>query len=274
VNSLPTPSPSADDAAHSSRGTDHGRKCVMITGGARRVGASIAHSFARAGCDLVLTYRTSDDAAKTLAASLAASYRVSVRTLPLDLNDPQAVEAFGQQLAASLPRLDVLVHNAAVYAPTPLSDVSAEDALHAYRVNALAPLLLSKHLAPRLAEAQSRAGASGAIVALLDIHAIGRPRSGFAAYAMSKAALHEMVRSLAKELAPSVRVNGVAPGVVDWPQHGDESQAAFQHAYLARVPLNRPGTPDDAAEAVRWLALDALYTTGEVIRIDGGRAIA
>ncbi|MBC7771473.1 MAG: SDR family oxidoreductase, partial [Pyrinomonadaceae bacterium] len=243
-----------------------------ITGGVRRVGLATAHSFARAGCDLVLTYRTSEAAAKDASAHIASLYKVDVAINFLDLNDLQAVEAFGSEQATTLPRLDVLVHNASVYTPSPLPLLSGEEALRAYRVNALAPLLLSKHLAPRLSES-GRRGGSGAIVAVLDIHAMGNTRSGYSAYTMSKAALHEMVRSLARELAPHVRVNGVAPGVVAWPEQGDESGAQMQAAYLARVPVKRAGTPEDAAEAVRWLALDAKYTTGEVVRVDGGRGI-
>jgi pteridine reductase len=109
---------------------------------------------------------------------------------------------------------------------------------------------------------------------MCDIHAMGRPRKGFAPYSMSKAALAEMVRSLARELAPEVRVTGVAPGVVAWPEEGFESDPAAQAAYLRRVPLGRSGTPQEAAEAVRWLAMDATYVTGLVLPLDGGRRLA
>jgi pteridine reductase len=233
-----------------------------------------AWAFAKAGCDLVLTYRTSDAAAREVSKRIASKHGVDVSILPLDLGDLRAVEDFGREQAKVLSRLDVLVHNASVYAATPLGSLSVEDALSVYRVNALAPLLLTKHLAPRLTEAgREGGGASGAIVAMLDIHAISIPRGGYSAYAMSKAALHQMVLTLSKELAPHVRVNGVAPGVVAWPEHGDESDTKMQEAYLSKVPLKRAGTPEDAAEVVRWLALDAKYTTGEVIRVDGGRAL-
>jgi pteridine reductase len=109
---------------------------------------------------------------------------------------------------------------------------------------------------------------------MVDMHALGRPRMGMSAYAMSKAALVEMVRSLARELAPAVRVNGVAPGVVAWPESGYEADRAMQQRYLERVPMKRAGTPEDAAGAVRWLALEAPYVTGEIIRVDGGRWLA
>jgi pteridine reductase len=113
------------------------------------------------------------------------------------------------------------------------------------------------------------------MVAMCDIHALGEhglPRSHeYLAYAMSKAALAEMVRSLARELAPRVRVNAVAPGVAAWPESGRESDKAAQQAYLSKVPLARAGTPEECAEVVRWLALEATYLTGEIIRFDGGR---
>ncbi len=113
----------------------------------------------------------------------------------------------------------------------------------------------------------------GAVVAMADIHAMGLPRPAFSAYAMSKAALVEMVRSLARELAPRVRVNGVAPGVVAWPEQGYESESGAQAAYLKRVPLARAGAPEEAAAAVAWLAMDATYVTGQILRLDGGRSL-
>ncbi len=175
-------------------------------------------------------------------------------------------------LAELRPRWDVLVHNASVYEPSPLADVTAQRVLHDYTVNALAPLLLTRALAPALARSTLPGG--GAVVAMADIHAMGRPRKDFASYSMSKAALVEMVRSLSRDLAPGVRVNAIAPGVVAWPEEGHESDDAAQRAYVKRVPLGRAGTPEDAAKAVRWLALEASYVTGEVVRIDGGRWLA
>ncbi|MBZ0173377.1 MAG: SDR family oxidoreductase, partial [Phycisphaerales bacterium] len=135
----------------------------------------------------------------------------------------------------------------------------------------LSPLALSAALAGALAS--SPLPGRGAIVAMLDIHAEGLPRAGHAAYAMSKAALGAMVRSLAVDLAPSVRVNGVAPGVVAWPEVGPEADPTMQERYLSQVPLGRAGAPQDAAGAVAFLALDAAYTTGHVLRVDGGRSL-
>lgn len=247
------------------------RPVALVTGGARRVGLATAEALARRGFHVVVTFRTSRDEALGAVARFA-SLGGSGAAERLDLDDLDAVEAVGRGLARSLTRLDVLVHNASVYAPSPLDQTDAATLLRNYRANAAAPLLLTKHLAPLLARSPRPGG--GAVVAMGDMHVLGRPRKDFAAYAMSKAALVEMVRSLARDLAPRVRVNAVAPGVVAFPETGYESDAAMQEAYVRRVPLQRSGTPEDAAEAVRWLAMDAHYVTGEVLRLDGGRWLA
>jgi pteridine reductase len=245
---------------------DGAQPIAIVTGGAKRVGRAICDELSRAGCAIVLTYNTSEDKAQRAARDLGG------RAVQLDLNNPGEVARVGAALASELPRVDILVHNASVYGPTPLDALTADDAMRHYRVNALAPALLTAALAPKLRASTLPSG--GAVIAMCDIHAMGRPRKDFLGYSMSKAALVEMVRTLARDLAPTVRVNGVAPGVVAWPEEGYESDRAAQEAYLKRVPLQRAGTPDDAAGAVRWLALEAGYITGEVIRLDGGRWLA
>lgn len=244
---------------------------ALITGGARRVGAAIAEALANAGFDLLLTRRNSGEQADALAERLRASGR-TVAVRHLDLNHPGLVAAAAEAYAEALPRLDVVVHNAARYGPTPLESLDADAAAAMYRVNALSPLMLTARLAPLLRRSPLPGG--GAVVCIGDIHAMGRPRRDHAAYAMSKAAVVELVRSLARDLAPDVRVNGVAPGVVLWPDAGPEADEALQQRYAARVPLQRVGTPTELAEAVRWLALEARFVTGEFIRLDGGRALA
>lgn len=251
------------------------RPLALITGGAKRIGRAATLGLARSGCDVLVTYRGSRDGAEgTIAEAVAlGASAVASRALAVDLDDLGATEKFAAGLAAQLPRLDVLVLNASTYERTPLESLSADQLTGAFRVNAASAALLASRLAPKLS-ASTRIG-GGAIVAMCDIHAMGEhglPRTrDFLAYAMSKAAIAEMVRSLARELAPKVRVNGIAPGVVAWPERGYESDAAAQQLYLAKVPLGRAGTPEDAAEVIRWLALDATYVTGEIIRLDGGR---
>ena len=167
----------------------------------------------------------------------------------------------------------MLVLNASSYQRSPLAALDAAQLTSAYAVNAASAAILCSRLVPLLG--RSPLPSRAAIVAMCDIHALGEhglPRSrDFLAYAMSKAALAELVRTLARELAPRIRVNGVAPGVVAWPESGHESDAAAQQSYLSKVPLARAGTPEDAAETIRWLALDAAYITGEIVRLDGGR---
>lgn len=252
----------------------HDRPVALVTGGVKRVGLATALEFARAGYDLILTFNRSEAEAATAAERLRA-IGAAVRCERLDLADLGGLGSVANRLAAGLPRLDVLVHNASVYDRTPLESVMADDLIRHYAVHAAGPLLLSRELVPLL-RASPQAG-GGAIVAMADIHALGEHglprREGFGAYAMSKAALVEMVRTLARELAPRVRVNALAPGVVAWPDSGHESDAAAQAEYLRRVPLARAGTPEEAAKAVLFLARDATYTTGHILRIDGGRSM-
>lgn len=250
---------------------------AIVTGATRagRVGLATAIALARSGCDVLLTHRGEASAAEgALHAVRQAAPDVQAEAATLDLERPDEVEAWAAGVAAGAAPVDVLVHNASIYEPTPLASLDVASAERFFRVNALAPLLLSKALAAKLGESPLPGG--GAIVTMCDIHAmgeIGQPRRDFAAYAMSKAALLEMTMVLARSLAPRVRVNAVAPGVVAFPPSGHESDAEAQQAYLRRVPLGRSGTPQEAAEAVRWLALEATYCTGQVIRVDGGRFI-
>lgn len=251
--------------------TNDARPTALVVGGARRVGLAIARELAGAGMNLILTYNTSEREANEARQSLAEA-GASVRVERVNLDVPDEIEAFCRRLASNTPRLDAMVLSAAQYHPTPIDDLTAADALSHYRVNALAPLLLCKYLRPMLACSPVNGG--GSIVAMADIHAMGRPRVGFSAYSMSKAALVEMVRSLARELAPSVRINGIAPGVIAWPESGYESQTDAQERYLKRVPLGRAGTPEDAARLARFLILEATYVTGQIIALDGGRSLA
>lgn len=245
------------------------RPMAIVTGGAVRVGRATCLAFARAGCDVLFTYRSSSEEAVDLVGRIS-EHGVEGFAERLDLADLDVVGALADTLRSRCQRIDVLVHNASVYRPTTLAELTPDDALRHYRINALAPLLLTRGLADPLSASDLPGG--GAVIAMCDIHAMGTPRAGFSAYSMSKAALTEMVRTLAVELAPNVRVNGVAPGVVAWPDEGHESDRASQQRYLERVPLGRAGTPEDAAEAVRWLAMDATYVTGHILRIDGGRS--
>jgi pteridine reductase len=253
-------------------GLDGSRPIALVTGGVKRVGLAIARALARSGCDVVITYRTPGAELEAALASLRG-HGAKVEAHRVELSDLASVDVWARELASRLSRLDVLIHSASSYERTPIDQLDEESLLRAFRVNAAAPLLLSRGVAPLLARSTRPGG--GSIVAMCDIHAMGEHglprRREFSAYAMSKAALAEMVRTLARELAPKVRVNGVAPGVIAWPDSGYESDSAAQESYLRSVPMARAGTPEEGAECARWLALDATYVTGEILRVDGGR---
>ncbi len=251
------------------------RPIAVITGAARRVGRAIAVRLARDGCDVIVTYNSGASAAEVTAEQVTIDApRASVLLKHLDLTDLAGVDALAAWIDEQMPRVDVLVHNASVYEPTPTDKVTVEQCERFYRVNALAPMLLTRALSGKLSRSALAGG--GAVVSMCDIHAMGtsgQPRRDHLAYSMSKAALLEMTLVLARELAPRVRCNAVAPGVVAFPEAGREADAGEQARYLSRVPLGRAGTPEDAARAVSFLALQAHYCTGQVLNVDGGRTI-
>jgi len=241
---------------------------ALVTGAAKRVGREIALELARAGCDIVFTYHQSHDEAQSLAREVSELGR-ECTGFQVDLANWREVEALAEQLSKTLARLDVVVHNASTFEPSPLADIEPSEALRQMWVNALAPLMISARLAPLLRQSPLPGGAC--IVAMTDMHSLGRPRRRHAAYLMSKGALNEMIHALARDLAPDVRVNGVAPGVVAWPEGDAEMSDEEKARYLRRIPLGRAGSPADAAKTVRWIAFEAAYMTGQIIRVDGGR---
>ncbi|MGH7243518.1 MAG: SDR family oxidoreductase [Phycisphaerales bacterium] len=245
---------------------------ALITGGTRRVGLATARAFASERSTLIVTSRNPSSEEAKRAKQELDTLGARVELEQLDPGDADSISSLAQRVASRHTSLDVLVHNASSYEPSPLESLTFSQMSHAMTVNAFGPAFLTEELRPQL-EASKHPGGAG-VIAMVDMHVLGRPRKNLLAYSMSKAALAEAVRTLARELAPKIRVNAVAPGVVAWPEQGSESAEAFQRQYLSRVPLERAGTPEDAAEAVRWLAIDARYTTGEIVRVDGGRWLA
>ena len=250
----------------------HPRPVALVTGGARRVGRAVCLALARTGCDVVLTFnRSAMDAERAAAEIREIGARAEVVELRLD--DAAALKEAASRIATLSPRWDVLVHNASAYEPSPLAGLTAGHALRDYTINALAPLLLSRALVPALARSPLPGG--GAIVAMADIHAMGEhglPRKNFVSYAMSKAALVEMTRS---RRANWPRASGSTPARRAWwpgPRPGTNPMSPRNVSTWHASHLGA-GTPEDAAEAVRWLALDAHYVTGQVLRLDGGRSM-
>ncbi|MGN6093577.1 MAG: pteridine reductase [Luteibacter jiangsuensis] len=237
---------------------------VLVTGGARRVGAAIVRRLHAAGCSVAIHYRHSGADAEALARELDAVRAGSVATFPAALDDDTALHPLIEAVVQRFGRLDGLVNNASAFYPTPIGETTSAHWDDLFSANARAPFFLAQAAAPALR------AAGGAIVSIVDIYA-ERPLAGHTVYSMAKAALAMLTLSLAKELAPEVRVNAVAPGAILWPASGKPEEAA--ESLIAKTPLGRKGEPEDVAEAVRWLLLDARYTTGQVVRVDGGRAL-
>jgi pteridine reductase len=246
------------------------RPVALVTGAARRIGAAIARRLHAQGHDIALHYRDSALEASALAAELEGRRHGSTVLLQADL---AAFDRLPELVAATIGRfgrLDALVNNASAFFSTPFGATSPAQWDALFAANARAPFFLSQAAGPHLRATR------GAIVNLTDIHG-ERPLAGHAVYGMSKAALLQMTRALALELAPEVRVNAVSPGAILWPDADDDGPGkteAAKQALLARTPLARTGTPEEIADAVAWLLCNATYTTGQVIRVDGGRTLA
>jgi pteridine reductase len=240
------------------------RPVALVTGAARRLGATISRHLHAAGYDVFLHYRHSAEDMHVLIADLNAMRANSVIAWSADLAEYDRLPELVARTVGHFGRLDALVNNASAFSPTPLGTITPADWDAQFLINARAPILLAQAAAPHLKAAH------GAIVNLTDIYA-ERPLRDHLVYGMSKAALLAGTRALALELAPEVRVNAIAPGAILWPEDGKTE--ASKAALLARTPLGRIGTPQEIAEAVRWLLQGATYTTGQVIRVDGGRML-
>lgn len=238
---------------------------ALITGGAKRVGAVIAHTLHAAGYDLVLHCRHSVTEAEALATELAAKRPNSALVWQADLADVQALPTLIDAAVSHYGRLDALINNASAFYPTPLGTATLAQWNELFASNAQAPFFLAQAALPALRATH------GAIVNLVDIYA-ERALAQHPIYVMAKAALAAMTRALALDLGPDVRVNGVAPGAVMWPSDG--KPYADQEAMLARTPLKRAGAPEDVANTVLWLLRDAPFVTGQIIRVDGGRSVS
>ena len=237
-------------------------KVALITGGAHRIGAAIAETLHGAGMDLVVHYRHSRKGAEALQRDLEQRRTGSVRLIQGDLLDTASLPGIVDSAASWRGRLDLLVNNASTFYPTALQEASLQQWEELMGSNLRAPFFLAQAAAPWLRTS------GGAIINLVDIHA-ERPLKNHPIYSMAKAGNAMMVKSLARELGPDVRVNGVAPGAILWPEQGLSEEA--KEVILARTALGRPGTPGDIARTVLFLARDADYITGQIITVDGGR---
>jgi pteridine reductase len=241
----------------------HGRT-ALVTGGAKRLGAAIVRALHARGANVLLHYRGSAGAAQALAAELNARRTGSVALHAADLLDVAALPGIVAAATRAFGRLDVLVNNASSFYPTPVGEITLAQWDDLTGTNLRAPLFLSQAAAPALREA------GGCIVNLVDIHA-QRPLKRHPVYCAAKAGLWMLTQSLARELAPEVRVNGVAPGPVLWPD--GPMDADVQARILERTALRRIGSPEDIAKAVLFFVTDAPYVTGQILPVDGGRTV-
>ena len=237
---------------------------ALITGAARRIGAAIARTLHAQGADVAIHYRGSAEEAADLTDELNSQRADSAASFAADLTDMAGLNKLVEEVTAWQNRLDILVNNASSFYPTPVGKITEDQWDDLIGTNLKAPLFLSQAALPALREAR------GVIINIVDVHS-QRPLRDHTVYGPSKAGLAMLTRSLAKDLAPEVRVNGVSPGAILWPENG--MSGATKDAILEQVPLGRPGTPNDVANAVLFLARDADYVTGQIIAIDGGRSI-
>lgn len=237
---------------------------VLITGGARRVGAQVVRTLHAAGANVLIHYRTSAAAARALAAELNGMRGASVVVGQADLLDPDAPDRLVEAAVGAFGRLDILINNASTFYPTAVGRITVDEWDDLIGSNLKAPLFLCQAAAPRL-RAQR-----GLIINIVDIHAL-RPLKGHPVYSIAKAGLAMLTRSLARELGPEVRVNGIAPGPVLWPEHPMDD--ALKAEIISKTALKRHGTPRDIARTALFLAADAPYITGQIIAVDGGRSV-
>lgn len=239
-------------------------KVVLITGAAQRLGARMAQFFHAAGANVIIHYRASDSKARQLQQQLNEYRPNSVQIIQCDLLQTEQLEKFIAQCVNFWGRLDVLINNASSFFPTPVLDSNEQQWQDLMGSNLKAPYFLSKHAASQLAKQQ------GCIIDIVDIHA-QRPMQGHSIYNMAKAGLAMQVKTLARELGPDIRVNGIAPGAILWPESGqtlnaEQKQQIIKHNYLKRL-----GSPDDIARTALFLVKDADYISGQIIPVDGGR---
>ncbi len=241
-------------------------KAVLVTGGAKRVGAAICRRLHAAGAQLAVHYRSSSAEASALCDELNALRPGSAVACQADLLDPAALPELVHKAIKKFGRLDALVNNASSFYATPLDGVDEQQWQDLLGTNLRAPLFLAQAAADELRRRH------GCIVNIADIHA-ERPMHGHLLYSVAKAGLVALTRGLAQEMAPQVRVNAVAPGVILWPESEAWQDENDRRKIVAHTLLKREGEPDDIARTVAFLIQDAPYVTGQIITVDGGRSI-
>jgi pteridine reductase len=239
-------------------------KVALVTGAAKRIGAEIARTLHAEGATVVIHYGGSAEAANKLRVELNEIRPNSCYVHSVLLSDIDGLSEMIKQVLLLTGRLDILVNNASSFYPTSMGDITESDWNNLFDSNLKGPLFLSQAATPHLAKTQ------GCIVNMVDIHA-ERPLAKHPVYCSAKAGLVMLTKSLALELGPEVRVNGVAPGIIIWPE-GDQDPT-LQDDLLSRTALKRKGNVRDITDTVLFLVRDATYITGQIVSVDGGRTI-
>lgn len=241
-------------------------KVILITGGAKRVGAAICRMLHAGGAKLMIHYRQSASEARALQAELNLQRPNSVAIIHGDLLNLAVLPTLVEETVRHFGRLDVLINNASSYYATELGEIGDDQWQDLIGSNLKAPLFLSQAAADELRKT------GGCIVNITDMH-VERPKKGYIVYSVAKAGLVTLTRSLAHEMAPGVRVNAVAPGPVMWPEDNPQFDEVYRKRVISQTLLKRIGEGDDVARAVRFLIQDAPFMTGQVIAVDGGRSL-
>ena len=246
--------------------TSLNNKVVLITGGAKRVGASICRLLHASGADLMIHYRSSAGEARALQSELNLQRKDSTAIIQGDLLNLAMLPSLVHETVSHFGRLDVLINNASAYYATEVGEIGEEQWEDLVGSNLKAPLFLSQAAAPELRKQH------GCIINITDMH-VERPKKGYIVYSVAKAGLVTLTKSLAQELGPEVRVNAVAPGPVMWPEDNPQFDAVYRQRVISQTVLKRLGEASDVAKAVRFLVEDGPFITGQVIAVDGGRSL-
>ena len=240
------------------------RKTALVTGAAARIGACTAETLHARGCDVLLHCNSSVDRAESLADRLNGIRQDSAAVASSDLSSLDDIQSLAETFRARFDRLDILVNNASRFYPTQVGETQVWEWEDLINSNLRGPYFLVQALLEDL-----KTG-GGSVINIVDIYA-RRPLSNHGVYVISKAGLEMMTKSMAAELGPTIRVNGVSPGAILWPEN--ESDDSAKQAVLDKTVMKRIGEADDIATAVAYFALDAPYVTGQILAVDGGRSL-
>lgn len=242
-------------------------KVILITGGAKRIGAAIGEYLHKEGCNIIIHYRESDQEAKALQIKLNQKRPNSAQIIQADLLEFDSYKYIIDKAVKFYGRIDCLINNASSYYPTPLNQVNNDSWIDLVGSNLKAPLFLSKEASKYLKKTK------GSIINITDTH-IKRPKKKYIIYSIAKAGLVTLTHSLAHELAPEIRVNGVAPGPIIWPINMKEYSSQYKKNVIAETLLKKIGSPTDIAKAISFLINNADFITGHILEIDGGRSFS